>query len=264
MPGKKSRMTDDECRFAWLIIIILILIPGSATAAEAPLAETRSALEKWVETRQLVSKVKSDWQADKETIQQTIQLFERELKAVEEQMSKVSTNSVQVDKERAEAEASQKASKESLERSREFAAGFERQLVKLAPQLPVPLQDIIKPLLNRLPSDAANTKMTAAERVQLMIGILNEVDKFNNGVAIFSEKRKNAKDEELSVETVYVGLGAAYFVSDSGDFAGMGTVAANGWEWTIKSDLADSVREIIRIYKNERPARFVALPAVIR
>jgi hypothetical protein len=252
--------------FAKAAMGVVLVAPGIApgVGAETPLVETRSALEKWVETRQLVSKAKSDWQADKETIQQTIELFERELKSVAEQMAKVSTNSVQVDKERAEAEALQKASKESLEGARRFAAGFESEVTKLVPRLPLPLQDILKPLLNRLPTDAANTKMTAAERIQVVIGILNEFDKFNNAVTIFSEKRKNEKGEEVSVETVYVGLGAAYFVSDAGDFSGMGTAGPSGWEWTVKPALGDSVREIIRIYKNERPARFVALPVVIK
>jgi hypothetical protein len=59
-------------------------------------------------------------------------------------------------------------------------------------------------------------------------------------------------------------LGAAYFVNDAGDFAGIGSAGANGWDWTIKPELASSVREAIQIYRNERPARFVALPATIR
>ena len=66
------------------------------------------------------------------------------------------------------------------------------------------------------------------------------------------------------METVYVGLGAAYFVNDADNFAGVGTSGAAGWEWSNKPEIAHSVREIIRIYRNERPARFVALPAVIR
>jgi hypothetical protein len=90
------------------------------------------------------------------------------------------------------------------------------------------------------------------------------VDKFNNTVAIFSEKRKNARNEEVAVETVYVGLGAAYFVNDAGDFAGMGVVKPGGWEWITRSDLAPAIREVIGIYRNERSARFVSLPAVIQ
>lgn len=247
------------------IFFVVVASPTQITrAAETALTGARNFLEKWVETRQQISKTTSDWQSDQETLHQTIQLFERELKTVAEQMSKVSTNSAQVDKERTEAEALQKASRESLERARAFAAGFEGEIAKVVPRLPVPLQDILKPLLNRLPADPANTKMTSAERVQAVIGFLNELDKFNNAVTIFSEKRKNNKGEELSVETVYVGLGAAYFVSETGDFAGMGTAGPTGWEWTTKPELGERVREIIRIYKNERPARFVPLPAVIK
>lgn len=242
----------------WLLALVLI----TTARAETPLNEARTTLEKWVETRQLTSKARSDWQADKETLEQTVQLFGRELKGVEEQMGKVSTNNVQVDKERAEAEALKKSATESLERAREFAAVMEGKLTRLTPQLPAPLQDIIQPLLNKLPT-AANTKMSAAERLQVVVGILGEMDKFNNAVSIFSEKRKNPQGEEVAVETVYVGLGAAYFVNDAGNFAGTGAPGASGWEWTTKPEIASSVREVIRIYRNERPARFVALPVTI-
>jgi hypothetical protein len=247
-------------------IFALLTLAFTACGAEdaSPLARTRTTLEQWVETRQLISKTRSDWQTDKETLEQTIQLYERELTSIEEQMSKVSTNSTQVDKERAQAEAQLKSSNESLDRSKQFAAGFEAKVAGLVPQLPAPLQEILKPLLARLPADAANTRMAATERMQVLVGVLNELDKFNNAVNLFSEKRKNDKGEEIAVETVYVGLGAAYFVNDADNFAGTGTPGANGWEWTIKPELASSVREVVRIYRNERTAKFVALPAVIR
>jgi chromosome segregation ATPase len=228
------------------------------------MAETRTTLEKWVQTRQVVSKTRTDWQADKESLEQTIKLFERELKAVEEQMSKVSTNNTQVEKERMEAEALQKASTDALTRAKEFPTGLEGGIKKLAPQLPVPLQDILKKDLARLPPDPATTRMLAAERVQTLVGILNEIDKFNNAVNVFSERRKNAKGEEVAVQTVYVGLGAAYFVNDSGDFAGMGAPGVNGWEWTLKPELGPTVKEVIKIYRNERTAQFVTLPVAIR
>jgi len=245
-------------------ICVLAFVMAARAAEADKLFETRSTLEKWVETKQLISKTRSDWQTDKETLEQTIKLFERELKGVEDQFSKLSTNSTQVEKERLETEASLKASNEGLAPAQQFATDFEAELTKLVPRLPQPLQEILKPLLARLPSDPAKTKMKPTERVQVIVGILNELDKFNNAVTIFSEKRKNASGAEMAVETVYVGLGAAYFVNDAGDFAGMGTPGANGWEWTVKPEIGASVREVIRIYRNERPARFVPLPAAIR
>jgi hypothetical protein len=233
-------------------------------AEPASISETRGTLEKWVETRQILSRTKTEWQSDKETLEQTIKLFEREMKSVDDQMSKLSTNNVQVETERNQAEELQNSSRESLVEAGKFAGVFESQIAALVPRLPTPLQEILKPLLSRIPADPANTRMTAAERIQVIVGILNELDKFNNGVAIFSERRKNPAGEEMSVETVYVGLGAAYFVNDADNFAGLGTPGPKGWEWTVKPELASPVREIIRIYRNERPARFVALPATIK
>ncbi|MFO1497955.1 MAG: DUF3450 family protein [Verrucomicrobiota bacterium] len=245
----------------WLAAVTLL--PGLTAWADLPLNETRSTLEKWVETRQLVSRTRSDWQSDKEMLQQTADLLERELKGIEEQFSKLGTNSTQVEKERLQAEALLNTSNEALEQAKAFTAGFEPRIRELVPQLPLPLQELLKPLLNRLPAEPAQTKMMATERIQVVIGILNELDKFNSAVSVFSEKRQNGKGEEVAVETVYVGLGAAYFVNDLSDFAGVGRPGPTGWEWNPKQEIASSVREVIRIYRNERPARFVALPAVI-
>src|SRR5207247_7396911 len=132
--------------------------------------------EKWLETRQLISKTRSDWQSDKEIMDQTIALYERELKSLEEQMSKVSTNNTQVEKERLETEALQKSSNDALNSAKEFAAGFEAQVQKLVPQMPAPLQDILKKDLDRITADQTNNKMLLADRVQTVVGTLNDND----------------------------------------------------------------------------------------
>ena len=204
-----------------LIAAILCGCAFAATAAEAEskLLATRGALEEWVKTRQLISKTRSDWQADKEMMQQTMVLLERELKGVEEQFSKLSTNNVQAEKERVEAETLLKASNEGIAPAQEFAVQFESSIRALLPRFPEPLKDILKPLLTRLPG-STNTQMRITDRTQVLLGIMNELDKFNNAVNVFSDKRQNDKGGEVSVETVYVGLGSAYFVNDAGDFAG--------------------------------------------
>jgi len=244
--------------------LFVALLGAVSLRAENSLSETRSTLDKWVETRQLISKTKSDWQSDKEMLEQSIQLYDRELKSVAEQITKLGTNSTQVEKERLQAEALLKSSDESLDRAKQFAADFEGRVIKLVPQLPAPLQEILKPMLNRMPTNSLTTRMPATERVQVIVGILNELDKFNNAVTIFNEKRKNEKGDEVAVETVYVGLGAAYFVNDAGDFAGLGAPGSSGWEWVVKSDVGASVKNVIRIYRNENPARFVSLPVTIK
>jgi septal ring factor EnvC (AmiA/AmiB activator) len=244
-----------------LLLVAAVVRPGRA---EDSLAESRSALEKWVEVRQLVSKTRSDWQADKEMLEQTVALYERELKSIAEQMSKVTTNNTQAAKEMAEVEALKQASNEARERAAQVATGLEARIRKVVPLLPAPLQDILKKELARLPAEPATTKMLAAERIQAGVAILGELDKFNNAVNVFSEKRKNARGEEVAVQTIYAGLGAAYFVSDTADLAGVGTPGANGWEWTTQPEIAARVQDAIKMYRNEQTARFVMLPASVK
>jgi septal ring factor EnvC (AmiA/AmiB activator) len=246
------------------LFLAAALTLAAGAFAEDTLTDARSTIEKWVETRQLISKTRSDWQTDKDTLEQTVALYERELKSIDEQMSKVSTNNTQVTKEMAEAEALKKSSNEARDRAAQFVTDFEARLKKVVPQLPAPLQEIVKKDMARIPSDPANTKMLAAERVQVCVGVLNELDKFNNAVNVFNEKRKNDKGEEVAVQSLYVGLGAGYFVNETADFAGVGAPGANGWEWVNQPDIAATVQEAVKIYRNEKTARFLTLPVAIK
>jgi len=246
------------------LAIVAVMSVAALLRAETPLNEARTTLDKWVETRQLISKTKTDWQSDKEMLEQSIQLISRELRAVEEQMAKLSTNNSQAEKERVQAEASLKSSSECLDQAKQFATEVEGKVAGLLPELPNPLQEVLKPFVNRMPTNSAITKLPVNERMQVLVGMLNEVDKFNSALSIFNEKRANEKGEQMAVETVYVGLGVAYFVNATGSFAGTGSPGGRGWEWTPQPELASSVRDVLKIYRNEQPARFVLLPIAIK
>ncbi|MBL9128072.1 MAG: hypothetical protein JNL97_10515, partial [Verrucomicrobiales bacterium] len=102
------------------------IAPGLlALGAEPGLREVRTVVEQWVQTRQLISRTRSDWDAEKEMLLQTRALYERELAGIDAQMSKVSTNSVQVDRERAVAEAELKDAAETLEHATGVLAALE-------------------------------------------------------------------------------------------------------------------------------------------
>lgn len=248
-------------RWVWAVSGLLLLY---ASGRSAGLDEARSAVEQWVKTRQLISRTQADWANDKETLEQNLGLLERELKTIEAQFAGVSTNNVEAEKERRDAEESLKSSQAALEQAARFATGFQQEVGDLVPRLPTPLQDLLKPFLNRLPASSAPARLSALDHVQALVGVLNELDKFNNAVAVFSEKRSNGQGAEVSVETVYIGLGAAYFVNEAGDFAGTGIPGPGGWEWKVEPGLASAVKEVLRIYRNERGARFVPLPVQIR
>lgn len=256
----------DGAGMRWFACALLLTVPASpwALGGENPLQAARTGVEQWVQTRQLISRTRSDWESEKEILLQTKALFERELAGVEAQIAKVSTNSTQVDRERAEAERDLKESAEALENARQVVAGVEGRIRVLSAKLPAPLLEAMQPLMAKVPEDGKASKVSPTERVQTVVSLLNEVDKFNNSFSLYSEKRKNEKGEEVSVETAYVGLGAAFFVNQTGEFAGSGSPGEKGWEWSPDASLAGPVREVVRIYRGERTATFVPLPVTVR
>lgn len=246
--------------FLWIAVVPPVRVRAAADA----LSVARSGMEQWVQTEQLISRTQSDWEGEREMLRQTKALYERELAGVEAQMAQISTNSTQADRERSTAEQELQQSNMTLEKARAMATELEGTVRALLPRLPAPLLEMLQPILNRLPAADTTTRASATERIQAMVSLLNEIDKFNNAVGIFAEKRRNNKGEEVAVETVYVGLGAAWFVNETGDFGGIGRPGDKGWEWTVEDHVAPSVAEVIKVYRSQRPARFVALPVTIR
>lgn len=254
--------------FASTLSILLICGGGAglaaAPAAESSLALTRDALSQWTQTRQLISQTRVSWESDRETLRQTKALYERELQGIREQFSRVSTNHTVADREREQVEAEFKQQASAMEAAKTLAAELEAGIRKTLPLLPATLLVTLKPFVDRMPSDASNSKANVTERLQSVVAVLNEIDKFNNAVTVVPEKRSNAKGESVSVDTLYLGLGSAWFVDASGEFAGTGVPSASGWVWKENSAIAPSVRDAVAIYRSQKPAAFVALPATIQ
>lgn len=243
-----------------------ILLLGLATPlwAQPPLGATRTALERWIEARQLISKTSADWQADRELLEQTVALYERELQSLAMQRGEVSTNTAQVDIERAAALKQQAGLEAASAKVRELAAALEKRAAALAPSFPAPLADKVRPLLARFPADPAAERPTGLERMRNVVGLINEVNRFNAAVTVISQVKKNPAGAEVQVETIYLGLAQAFFVDKAGEYAGVGAPGANGWEWTPRPELAGRVQRALAIYRNTAPAAFVGLPVTLQ
>jgi hypothetical protein len=221
---------------------------------------TRELVARWVQTEQLTSQTRSEWERDKEVLQQTRVLYERELQSLSETLARISTNSTQVELERKAAEAELNESAAALERARQIVSALEKELGALIPLLPTPLLEQARPLLHRLPTNSATTSAPVTERIQAVVGFLNEVDKFNGAVAVVSGREPDAQGREVSVDVLYVGLGVAYYSDPTGDVAGSGTPTPQGWRWTLQPALGPRIRDAIAMYRNTRQANFVGLP----
>jgi hypothetical protein len=235
-----------------------------AWASGQPLDEVRSALEQWVQTRQLVAKTRSDWAVEKEVLEASVRMFERELKELGTKMAALGESSSQVANERGQLEAEKALLGEAMAVAKALAHELEQRVRKVVGQLPEPLIQRIRPLLDRFPEDPAVTRLTAAERLQTLVGVLNEIDKFNGSISVESEIRLGPDGREVQVETLYLGLAQAYFVGDGGKFAGVMMPTAGGWKATERDDLGAVIGRAIAMYRNQEPAALLALPFEVR
>ena len=246
------------------ITILVLTFTAQIAMAQSPLAETRSVVEKWVEARQLKSLLEADWQVEKEVLSQSIQVYERELDSTQTQISKIGTAQTQVVEEFEEATNEKKSLILYTDRLKEEVSRLEGKLIHLVKLLPLAVADRVSPLLDRVPEHPVETKLSISTRIQNLLGIINEVDKFNGSVFVESELRKNQSGAEVQTQVIYIGLAQAYFVDPSGAFAGSGKPGENGWQWSIKPELAEKIQNSIDIYKGSQPAAFVGLPIQLK
>lgn len=237
--------------------------PGGEIKNTAPVKETTAALEKWVSSRQVIAKTKRDWDLEKAAITNSIELFSTELKALEEGLQTATVDSSRIERETAELEASKAVTEAGLDAARILVTELEAAVTGLSIQLPPPLKDRIDPILKRIPAASEETKRSVMERMQNVVALVNEIDRFNLDVTVVSEVQTNPEGKEIQVQTVYLGLGQAYFVDRTGTHSGFGSPSENGWAWIQKPEIAGSVRTILSMYEGKIPAAFVPMPVQI-
>jgi DNA repair exonuclease SbcCD ATPase subunit len=252
---------------AILLAGAVALLPSGAMSADDEIdtvGDTRATLEKWVETRRVISKERTEWAMAQEMLRDRIDIVKSEIGSLREKIAEAQENITEADKKRAELLEQNEKLKEASVALSETVVEFESRTKELLTRLPDPIHERVKPLSQRLPEDQEQTKLSLSERFQNIVGILNEVNKFNGEITPTSEVRALPDGTSAEVAAMYLGLGQAYYVGANNTVAGVGTATADGWVWTPANDAALQIREAIEILKNEQPASFVKLPIDIK
>jgi uncharacterized protein DUF3450 len=233
--------------------------PDSGTAVK----DSREILARWVETQQILAREAKDWQQGKEILNARIDLVRSEISEIEGKLEEMRATGAEAGKKKAEVDREGSAHQEAGLAIASWTAGLERDLRALAPRLPEPIRTKVEPLFARMPADPEKTSISIAERLQNVVGILNEVNKFNGEVTLATEVRTLSDGKPSEVRTLYVGLAQAYYVSPRGE-AGIGRPTVSGWEWEPAKDLAPAVGEAVEILQAKAKPAFVQLPVKIQ
>ncbi|HEV8200160.1 MAG TPA: DUF3450 family protein [Candidatus Polarisedimenticolia bacterium] len=258
-------------RVLWLLAVLALptaVVRSQDTAEKkadpvADMKASREALSKWVETQQILAKEKKDWQTGKEMLASRIALVKGEIADVEAKMQEASTTGAESVQKKSDITKEEATLKEAAAAVATRAASLERDIKALLPRLPEPIKTKVEPLVARMPADPDNTSISVAERLQNVVGILNEVGKFNGEITLATEVRTLADGKPSEVRTVYVGLAQAYYVSASGE-AGVGRPGDQGWTWEPRKELASDVQHVVEILQTKAKPAFVALPVSVQ
>ena len=88
--------------------------------------------------------------------------------------------------------------------------GMERQTLALIARFPEPLRDRTSNVRLRIPLEKKDLRgRSAAERMQNVVAVLNEADRFNSAITLAIEVRKDTGGKDRQVQVMYLGLGQA-------------------------------------------------------
>ena len=248
------------------LTLAAILIGGTQLAvAQTEVEVFRAKTEQWVETRQLISQEKTEWEAERETLRATRDLLEQQREALAAETAELEESNTASDDERRDLLLERGDYQRAGQALEDQIRALEEEVLDLAPRLPEPLQQKLELLLVQIPADPMKTTPPLAQRLMSLLGVLAQTEKFNATATFVGETRSVGSDQKVQVRTLYSGLAQAVYVDSQGKTAGIGRPGAEGWEFTNEPELADDARRFLDIYEGNVDAiEFVRLPIEIR
>lgn len=247
-----------------IVLCCSIGILTSTTLFADTIEDAREAIEKWVETKRIISKEKHDLAIAKEMLNERIELVQNEIKSLRDKIKDAEDSIAEADKKRAELIEENDKLKEASSALGDTLQNLEQRTLQLMKQVPKPLQEKLKPLSQQIPENPEETELSISIRFQNVVGVLNSVNKSNLEITVVSEVRTLPDGNSAEVTTMYLGIGQAFYIGANGTIAGVGVPAEDGWKWTPANDFAQEISNAIAILNNEQVAAYVQVPVKIQ
>ncbi len=250
-------------RFALLFLLGLSLSPAPALFAAGSVSTARDIYKEYIELRKLIGEESAAWSSQKITLADMVAVLKSEQDQLTAAIENLKGSATSADQKRAELNAQLETGRATSLAFNDTIAALETEIKALAVRLPEPLSTELRPLFARLPENPANTRLSYSQRLQSVIGILAQTDKFNSDLKYVSAVQ-TVGGESIEVQTIYFGLGAAIFSDVTGKFSGHGRPGADGWKWTQASATeAPVIAQAVDIYLSRRAPAFVSIPLQI-
>lgn len=238
-----------------VIILILLTLPLRAQEKDPAIIELRETISKLVDVQTLESKERLDWEARKAEMAALLELHQRELELLDEELEKAGQSAPGHADSTKDLEAEITSLKAARRTASEAAARTIPRTLALAKRFPALLQQDCESDLATL--SAWNTGEDPRAALQAELSILANADQFNRRLTRAPDIRGNRE-----VEVLYLGLAAAYYTGKGGN-AGTGRPGPDGWAWTEQPGIASEIEIIFDTLDKKRPPAMVTLPQKI-
>lgn len=246
-------------RTALLLTAVFLLQPASSVVfgQEPAPASVEAKSKRLFELKKTISAESAAWEEQKRLFEGLTQLRESEIGKIDEFTASAEKRIEEVKKKRAELDGEETARQEWRTSFDERLAELEEQLRPLLVRFPPPLRLKVEESALRLEENDPETPLQ--DRFRDVITILGATLEFQNRITVDAGLRE-VEGESVEVDTIYLGLSQAFYVSRTGKSAGTGIPTDEGWVWTENPSLAASIRNAIAVQQREAPPIFVELP----
>ena len=238
-------------------------------------SNSRELIRQWVQTERIISEEKTTWQVEKQQMQDLLEIYQQELKLLNEELNVAGSSADLIDENKEKLESGLAQYREAKLMLRSSMASLVPRMQKLVGRFPAPLVEELSSDIDLIRSPQALDKPRDA--LKSIIAILNAAGSFNRTLTLAEETRTLANGKKITVSVLYLGLCRAYYAADVGPLAGTGvpaataatadtaaTAAAGGWLWTEDGGIADQVRRTIAVHKKSAQPQLVELPVQLQ
>ena len=259
---KKYNIKSLRSKLIYLSMI-LCCMPVATKQTNADLTAIRTGLEKWVETKKLISEETQKSKEQMALLEDRIDLMRDRVANVRKDIEETEKDIDAADVKSDALDAENDKLKDSLAVLEKRIRPLEVRTLKLLNNSPAPIQEKVESLSQQIPENPEQSQLSLSIRYQNLMGVLNALNNFNNEITLTTEVRDLEDGQSVEVKVMYIGLGQAYFCNKNGTIGGVGYPTNDGWAWKRKDEVASIVSMSIAQYLDEKPADYQALPVVV-
>jgi len=233
---------------------------ASSLAESASLVTLEELVGQWVDLRSQIATEKQSWKQQEDQWRREIALLHEEERRLDEQLERAAQFEAVKESRSSDQNARKAEIHDVFSRIEQMVDRAAADFCGLLPAIPPPLKSPDMARACRELTDASRSD-SLARRVQLLVGVLSELEGLQNQNHVVRELLELEPGHRREMDIVYLGLARGFAVSPDDSVALQGIPAESGWRWeALPSSHAADVRAMVRILNEEQPPALVAIP----